>query len=103
MKVLLFTSSHCPHCPKAIKVAKRILPEFKGKDVDYRRIRLKTSEGKRLADEYDINATPTILVFNNDGELVKKIVGVPSENELRSAIKKGIGEKTSFLSRLFGG
>ncbi|MCD6414584.1 MAG: thioredoxin family protein [Candidatus Diapherotrites archaeon] len=103
MKLLLFTSSHCPHCPKAVKMAKRILPEFKGKDVDYRKIRMKTSEGKRLADEYDVNATPTILAFDGSGKLIKKIVGVPNEGELRNAIKKGLGEKTSFLSKLFGG
>ncbi len=44
------------------------------------------SQGKEIADRYDVKAYPTYLIFNGDGEVVHRFVGSMSPEEF---IKKG--------------
>jgi thiol-disulfide isomerase/thioredoxin len=100
MQVLVFVSSHCPHCPKAVSVARKVIPEYSGHDVRLRKIRLKTSEGKKLSDEYDVRVTPTTFILNGEGKVTKKMTGVPSEGDLKKEIEKALGIRKSIISRL---
>jgi len=102
MKLLLFVSSHCPHCPKAERVAGRCAPAYYEHGLSYMKIRTKTSEGKELCSKYGIMGTPAILLVDDDWNEVKRVVGVPSENNLKSDIDKLLGLKKSFFSRFFG-
>lgn len=98
MKLLLFVSSHCPHCPKAASMVKRVLRDYKNEDVSFRKLRTKTADGKRLADEYGVTATPTLFVISNGKQ--DKIIGVPDEGKLRKKLDKGLGIKRPFLKSL---
>ena len=101
-EILLFGSSNCPHCPKAASVARRIIPEFRDQNLYYEKIRVKTQQGKDLSARYAVNAFPTMLLFDNEGNIKYKITGVPSKDSLRSKIEKLLGLKKSFFSKLFG-
>ena len=100
-EILLFTSSNCPHCPKAASVARKIIPEFKDQNLYYEKIRLKTQQGKELSARYAINAFPTMLLFDDDKNIKYKITGVPSKDSLRNKINKLLGLKKSFLDKIF--
>ena len=58
MKLLLFVSSSCPHCPKAEAVVKRVVPDY---EIEFEKIRVKTDEGKQLSAGFNVMSLPTIL------------------------------------------
>ncbi len=47
VKIMLFVSPHCTHCPIAAAVASRVVKDYD--EVAYEKIRIKTKLGKRLA------------------------------------------------------
>ena len=102
IRVLVFVSPKCSHCPAAEALVKRIAPEYQNQGLSYQKIRTKTSEGKKLSQEYNVLATPTILFLDKSGKEIKRIVGVPSENNLRGDIESALGIKKSFFSKIFG-
>lgn len=103
MKVLVFVSSNCPHCPKAERAVLRLAPDYQEKGLTHRKIRVKTPEGKELASKYGIKGLPTILFLDEEGKELGRKTGAPDEDKLRNDIEKLLGLKRSFFSRLFGG
>ncbi len=103
MRLLVFVSSHCPHCPKAVTAVKDAVFQYNDYNLSYRKIRANTLEAKQISGKYDIRAYPTIIGLNDSEEPVCKIVGVPSEKKLREEIEKGLGLRKSLFSRIFGG
>ncbi len=81
MQLLVFVSSHCPHCPKAVTAVKEAVSQYSGYNLSYRKIRAKTVEAKQILGRYEIKACPTIIGLNDSEKIVCKIVGVPSEKK----------------------
>ncbi len=102
MELLLFVSSHCPVCPRAEKIVKKVVRDYSNENLDFKKVRIRTSEGKQLSIELNIRATPTIVFRNNEGSETKRIVGVPDESQLKKEIDKGLGLKKGFLQKIFG-
>ena len=102
MRLLLFVSSNCPHCPKAEKVANSVAPEYYEHGLTLTRIKTKGSEGKSLALNYDVNATPAMIFVDDDGHVAKRIIGVPSEENLRKDIENLLGLRKSLWQKLGG-
>ncbi len=100
--LLLFVSSHCSHCPGAEKVVEKIAPSYKEFGLSYRKIRIKTEEGKKLSSEYNVMGLPTLLFLDDGENEIKRMVGAPSEDNLKKNIEKVLGLKKSFFSRFFG-
>jgi len=102
MKLLVFVSSNCPHCPKAERAVQRLAPGYYEQGLSYRKVRVKTPEGKELSSRYGIKGLPTILFLDDEGNDMGRKVGAPDEDKLRNDIEKMLGLKKSFFSRLFG-
>ena len=85
--ILVFSSSRCPHCPKAVRAVKKVAPEYADKGVSYRKIRSKTPEGKKLALRYGVRSLPTILLLDDEGGELKRIVGAVETHQLRSKLE----------------
>lgn len=100
MKLILFVSSNCPHCPRAEAVVKKVVPKYKDMGVEFEKVRSKTGEGKELISRLNVMSFPTILLVK-DREEIGRIVGVPSESSLEKKIEKSLGIRKSFLSSLF--
>ena len=98
VELWVFVSKGCPHCPEAERLAKILAKEY---NIGFVKYRTQTSDGKKMAKEYDVMGTPTILVWQDDN-LFSRIVGTPSRSKLETTIKKALGIKTGFLSGLFG-
>ena len=103
MQILVFVSSHCSHCPKAINAVRNLAPQYADYGVTYRKIRAKTSEAKELSIKYNITVYPTILFLNDNKEILYTIKGAPSEDSLMKKIEQLLGMRKSFFSRIFGG
>ena len=76
----IITSPNCPHSPKALKVASKLVSKCKF-PVILRESSLETEEGQARAYEFLVESTPAILI---NGKLT--FVGVPTAGELKDAV-----------------
>ena len=82
IKVEIFSTNSCPHCPAAIDAAQQAKDKL-GDAIDVESIKIDESEENRQrAMNYQIMAVPTVVI---DGEVT--FVGAPSEQELISALE----------------
>lgn len=82
IKVEVFSTNSCPHCPAAIEAANNAKAKF-GEKIDVESIKIDESEENyKRAIEYQIMAVPTIVI---DGEVV--FVGTPTEAELNDKLE----------------
>ncbi len=81
MKTLLFTSPTCGPC-KQMKMdlaAAGIGAEIT--EIDISIPQSDAGEHKQLITSYGIRSVPTLIRFDDDEEIVKIVVGVPSNND----------------------
>lgn len=77
IKVEIFSTNSCPHCPAAIDAAQQAKVKL-GDAIDVESIKIDESEENRQrAMNYQIMAVPTVVI---DGEVA--FVGAPSDAEL---------------------
>ncbi|WP_292888213.1 thioredoxin family protein [Methanobrevibacter sp. UBA212] len=79
IKVEVFSTSTCPHCPAAIEAAEKAKDKL-GESIDVEAIKIddpNNPENRQRAIDYQIMAVPTIVI---NGDVV--FVGAPTENEL---------------------
>ncbi len=83
MKLKLFTQPTCPRCP----AAKQLVTKVESKaQIEYHDI--KTEDGLAEALEYDIMATPSIIIVDHDNDVVGSWRGeVPSLEDLNKVLK----------------
>ena len=95
IKVELFTSPTCPHCPKA---EREVRAAIRGQeDIRFEKYKVTSGEGKRKAEDYRIIGVPALVI---NGELFK---GNITEERVRKKIEEiRSGKKKGFFSKLFG-
>ncbi|MBR3140028.1 MAG: thioredoxin family protein, partial [Methanobrevibacter sp.] len=82
IKVEVFSTNSCPHCPAAIDAASAAKDKL-GDSIDVESVKIDESEENRQrAINYQIMAVPTIVI---DGEVA--FVGAPSDVELIEKIE----------------
>ena len=84
IKVEVFSTSTCPHCPAAIDAAEKAKDKL-GDAIEVEAIKIDDNEHpeyRERAISYQIMAVPTIVI---DGEVT--FVGAPSEQELIAALE----------------
>lgn len=77
IKVEVFSTNSCPHCPAAIDAA-QVAKDKLGDAIDVEIIKIdESAENRQRAIDYQIMAVPTIMI---DGEL--GFLGAPMTDEL---------------------
>ena len=77
IKVEVFSTNSCPHCPAAIDAAS-VAKDKLGDAIDVEVLKIDESEeNRKKAIDYQIMAVPTIVI---DGEVA--FVGAPTDAEL---------------------
>ena len=77
IKVEVFSTNSCPHCPSAIDAA-QVAKNKLGDAIDVEVVKIDESEeNRKRAIDYQIMAVPTIVI---DGEV--SFVGAPTDDEL---------------------
>ena len=81
IKVEVFVSDTCPHCPGAVVVANEA-KDVLGDKIDIEVLNIGDSDNRQRALDYQIMAVPTIAV---DNEVA--FVGAPSKEQLIEKIE----------------
>ncbi|MEM3031019.1 MAG: thioredoxin family protein [Candidatus Micrarchaeia archaeon] len=79
----VLTSPTCPHSPRALRVARKIVGKRFGVPIILREVSLATAEGAARAQEFEVSVTPTIAI---NGRVA--FVGVPEAGELSKAVEE---------------
>lgn len=78
----VFTSPTCPHCPRAVEMAKTLAAQMPG--IDVMEMSTATPEGSSKAAYYGVRAVPTIFING-----MMAFVGAPkSLPEFRQAVQQ---------------
>ncbi len=92
VKIEVFTSMTCPHCPAAVTATKQLLkenPDLAGK-VKWKEISTSSSEGRSKAARYGIRSIPTIVLTNKKGQK-GGYVGAPTQKKYLEMVEKMLG------------
>ncbi|SDA37475.1 thioredoxin family protein [Methanobrevibacter millerae] len=76
IKIEVFKTDSCPHCPAAVSAAENAKAKF-GDQIDVEIVNANDPANIDRAREYRIMAVPTVVI---DGEVV--FIGAPSDDEL---------------------
>ena len=82
IKVEVFSSDSCPHCPGAVKVAEEAKDDLTDLDIELEVVNINTEENRKRAIDYQIMAVPTIVI---DGQV--EFIGAPSKEEFVAKLK----------------
>jgi len=55
--------------------------------VDVVHLNMLSAAGREVGGRYGVKVVPTSLLFNNQGELVKRVNGVPAKGDLMAQIR----------------
>lgn len=80
VKVEVFTSQGCPHCPGALAVVQKVKDEL-GDEIEFEH--MDVNENMDKVREYGLMSVPTVVI---DGKV--EFIGAPTEEELKRKIKK---------------
>ena len=78
-----FWGEGCPPCQFIAPVLEEIAEEYDGK---LNVCKLNVYDNPKTAEQYEIMAIPTLMVFNH-GELVEKIIGLKSKEEIEKTLE----------------
>lgn len=74
-------------CTLVKPIVDGIADDVKGQAVVLR-IDLLSEVGRATASEFSVKMVPTILVFNGEGQIVLREVGVPDAEAIRNAVRQ---------------
>jgi len=83
-----FYAPWCGPCKMLAPVLEKLAADFAGK---IKVAKLNVDEAPGRAGDYLITGVPTLMLFR-DGQMIDRIVGLPSPRALQAALNKAIGE-----------
>lgn len=88
-----FDASYCATCRHMDQTTytNTELADYMRQNVVAKRIDVQDFDGVMWSQEYEIEALPTMLVFNKDGKLIKRLVGYKSATELIQEFEQAKG------------
>ncbi|MBR9675795.1 hypothetical protein GOV05_02195 [Candidatus Woesearchaeota archaeon] len=90
VKISVFTSPTCPHCPAAINVARTVSKEMGVRLVE---ISTATNEGSKKARAHQIMSVPTTIIKGDGYDQNIGFKGAPSKASLIKAVRIANGEE----------
>ncbi|MCP4441930.1 MAG: thioredoxin fold domain-containing protein [Aureispira sp.] len=84
-----FDASYCATCRNMDQSTYMdpVLAQYMDDNVVALRLDVQDFDGVMWSQQYEVEALPTMLVFNNDGKLVKRLVGYQSASDLLREFK----------------
>ena len=95
LRIEVFTSPTCPHCPAAVRITREVLNENPGlkRRIDLREMNTVKPNARRKARSYGIRGVPTIILTNTKTGEIAGITGAPSKKRYLGVIYGTMGEK----------
>jgi len=97
VKIELFVSPTCPHCPVAKKIVEDVLSKLNSDKIELEIVNSTTKEGIARAKAYHFLEVPTLVV---DGDVMS--AGF-EDWKVAKMIDMKLNPKRSFWQKLFGG
>jgi len=90
-----FDASYCASCRNMDESTYQdpVLASFMENNVVALRLDVQDFEGAMWSQNYEVEALPTMLIFNQDGKLVKRLVGYKNAKELIAAFTEIMPKK----------
>ena len=76
----------CGPCKMMMPVIEKLAKEYNVEDSDIKVVQINAGEDTETVEKYQINGIPT-LIFERDGEILAREVGVRSEADIRKIIE----------------
>lgn len=94
LKIEVFTSPTCPHCPAAVRATKELLDTYPdlAERVKWSEVSTATGRGRKRAQSYEIRSVPTIILTNEAGEK-GGITGAPGPEKYAKIAYKMLGDE----------
>lgn len=88
-QVIKFSSTMCLECKEVEKIFKELLPVYQDKFV-YTEVIVDSRDGMKneLIKEHNVKLVPTVIMFNSDGTLHKRIESAIPKEEMEGYIKE---------------
>lgn len=80
MKILKFYTTYCSQCKQQTK----LLEGFTEAEI----VEIDCDENEDRVDDYDVKSLPTLVLLNDNNEVVSKFVGITKPEVLKDAINK---------------
>lgn len=86
LKVIDVWAPWCGPCKMMMPTIERLAKEFNVEDSNVEILKINADENPEQVAKYGVRGIPTLL-FEKDGEIVARLVGVKQEAEIRETIK----------------
>lgn len=84
---ILFTQPGCPPCEDARLLVRELKKEMGGR-FEYREVDI--SRDPATSRKYNVQATPTEVILDKSGVVVKFFVGLPEKAQLKASLEKAL-------------
>jgi thioredoxin-like negative regulator of GroEL len=96
-RLLEFTSKHCASCGKMAPLVRKMEHDCTAHDGTILPVDIDTGDGDRLATRYSVNALPTFVMVDANGEEVRRLVGEQPQERLTVALAEVSGVACTVL------
>ena len=90
-KIINFTSEHCAPCIQFKPIFENVSKQFE--NIQFETINIEDENSDEIAEEYQIKKVPSILILDENKNLIYKIIGKISEKDLIEIITDVINNK----------
>lgn len=88
VKLIDFHASWCGPCKKQNPILEEVEEYFEDEeDIDFELIKVDVDEDSEKAQEYKVRSVPTLVLKDEDDEVLKRFVGLTKKDELVEAIE----------------
>jgi thiol-disulfide isomerase/thioredoxin len=85
-RLLEFTSQHCASCGKMAPLVRKMEHDCTARDGTILPVNVDTDTGDTLATRYQVNALPTFVLIDSNGDEVRRLVGEQPRERLTVAL-----------------
>lgn len=93
MKILKFSASWCGPCRVFANTFKKVSEMEKYKDIEFKSIDIEEDEGELYVEKYNIKSVPTILLLDEDDNIIYKLSGNIPLDDFVSMINNAMEQK----------
>lgn len=93
MKILKFSASWCGPCRVFANTFKKVSEMEEYKDIEFKSIDIESDEGELYVEKYNIRSVPTILLLDENDDIIYKLSGNIPLDEFVGIINNAMEQK----------
>jgi len=89
-KIIKLGAQWCGPCKAFSKTFEKVQENEEYKDIEFKELDVDEDEGGEMAEKYQVRSVPTIILLDDNDEVVTKIVGNVPENNFINIINDAL-------------